>query len=85
MTKVKICGVTSLKDLKLVTHLGADAVGVITGIPSSPRNITPILAKTLIESIPIFTKSVLVIAPETMDQAMELCVNIKPDAVQIHN
>ena len=59
MTKVKICGLTSLKDLVLVASLGADAIGVITGIPASPRNVSLEMAKSLIGKTPLFTKWLL--------------------------
>ncbi|GAF92711.1 unnamed protein product, partial [marine sediment metagenome] len=35
--KVKICGITREEDLKMVSTFGADAVGFIVGVPSSPR------------------------------------------------
>ena len=84
MTKVKICGLTSLKDLVLVASLGADAVGVITGIPASPRNVSLEMAKSLIGKTPLFTKSVLVMAPRSLEEAIEVCEYVKPDAIQIH-
>lgn len=84
MTRVKICGITSLKDLETVTRLGADAVGVITGIPSSQRNVAIEKAKTLIENAPMFTKTILVIAPRSAEEAFEVCNYVNPDAVQIH-
>lgn len=84
MTKIKICGLTNLADLKTVTDLGADAVGFITGVPASPRNISLEMAKTLIKKTPLFTKSVLVMVPRNMEWAIKICRDLKPDAVQIH-
>ncbi len=85
MTKIKICGVTNLRDLEVVTSAGADAFGVIVEIPSSPRSITQEKAKKLIQKSPLFTSSVSVIAPESLEDALEICDKIKPDAVQIYN
>lgn len=84
MTRVKICGVASLRDLRLVAGCGADAVGVITGIPSSPRCVSPETAETLIDEAPVFTKTVLVTAPRNIDEAIELVKHVRPDAIQIH-
>jgi phosphoribosylanthranilate isomerase len=57
---------------------------MITGISTSPRNISFETAKTLIEKTPIFTKTVLVIAPNSLKEALDVCDYLKPDAVQIH-
>jgi phosphoribosylanthranilate isomerase len=84
MTKIKICGVTNLTDLETVTSVGVDAFVVIVDIPSSPRSIIKERAKELIQKSPLFTSSVSVIAPESLEDALELCDYIKPDAVQIH-
>jgi phosphoribosylanthranilate isomerase len=84
VTRVKICGVTNQRDLDLVTGLGVDAVGVITGIPSSPRNVSLEMAKTLVDNTPVFTKSVLVMAPESLEEAVEVSEYVRPDAIQIH-
>ena len=85
MTKIKICGLTNLEDLEAVTNLGVDAVGFITGVPTSPRNISLEMAETLIKKTPIFTKSVLVMVPGNLKWASKICGDLKPDAVQIHS
>jgi phosphoribosylanthranilate isomerase len=84
MTKIKICGVTNLRDLEIVVDAGVDAFGVIVEIPSSPRSITREKAKKLIQKSTLFTSSVSVIAPESLEDALDICEYIKPDAVQIH-
>jgi phosphoribosylanthranilate isomerase len=84
MTKIKICGLTNLADLKAVTDLGADAAGFITGVPASPRNVSLDMAKTLIKETPVFTKSVLVMVPRNLNWAIKIYRDLKPDAVQIH-
>jgi phosphoribosylanthranilate isomerase len=84
MTKIKICGITNLRDLEIVTNTGVNAFGVIVEIPSSPRSINREKAKKLIEKSPLFISSVSVIAPESLEEALEICDYIKPDAVQIH-
>jgi phosphoribosylanthranilate isomerase len=84
MTKVKICGLTNLEDLNAVTRLGVDAVGFITGVPASPRNVSLEMADTLIKKTPIFTKSVLVMVPKNLKEVIKICRELKPDAIQIH-
>ncbi|MEM3642044.1 MAG: phosphoribosylanthranilate isomerase [Candidatus Bathyarchaeia archaeon] len=82
--KVKICGITSKKDLKMVCDMGADAVGFIVGVPSSPRNLTMKAAKRLIRRVPIFVKSVLVVVSQDADEILRLYKDLKPDIIQIH-
>ena len=38
--KVKICGVTSVEDARLVAQAGADYIGVIIEVDASPRRLS---------------------------------------------
>jgi len=82
--RVKICGITREEDLKLVSVLGADAVGFVVGVPASPRNISPKKAEKLIRLVPIFVKSVLVIVPTSIGELLKTYEKLSPDAIQIH-
>jgi phosphoribosylanthranilate isomerase len=86
MTKVrvKICGITRKEDLDAAAAAGADAVGFVVGVASSPRNISLTEAETLIRQVPPFVKSVLVTVPESLTELAETCEALNPDAVQIH-
>ena len=63
---------------------GADAVGFIVGVPSSPRNLTLERAEMLLSQVPIFVDSVVVMAPKSIKQLVEVCERLKPSAIQIH-
>lgn len=82
--KVKICGITREEDLKIVSAMGADAVGFVVGVPSSQRNISQENAEKLLKHVPIFVKSVLVTVPRSTTEVLNLCETLNPDAVQIH-
>ena len=82
--KVKICGITSEEDLNMVCSMGADAVGFVVGVPSSPRNITLEKAEKLIKKVPLFVKSVLVVVPRDEEEVLDLYEKLKPDIFQIH-
>jgi len=82
--RVKICGLTREEDLAIAVAAGADAVGFIVGVPSSPRNISLEKAKKLIRRVPIFVKSVLVMVPTSVDALLNTYEKLSPDAIQIH-
>jgi phosphoribosylanthranilate isomerase len=84
-TKIKICGITRRKDLYNAIDAGANAIGLVVGVPSSPRNISLGKAQELVSQISNFTKSVLVMVPKNIQEIKEAYDIVKPDAIQIHN
>jgi phosphoribosylanthranilate isomerase len=86
MTRVKICGVTDSTDRNAVVAAGADAVGVIHGVPvDTPREVDEETAETLAGSVPPFVTSVLVTMPTTVQEAVRRIERVEPDAVQVHD
>ena len=81
---MKICGLTQEEDLAVAVDAGADAVGFLVGVPSSPRNLTIERAKTLRSQVPVFVDSVVVTAPKSIEWLIEVCEKLKPSAIQIH-
>jgi phosphoribosylanthranilate isomerase len=85
VTRVKVCGMGSKRDVDMAISCGADAVGFITEVPvDTPRKIDLETAATLISSVPYFVDSVLVIMPEDGQQAVDMIDRTKPDVVQLH-
>ena len=82
--RVKICGITSLKDLLMVVEAGADAVGFVVDVPQSPRNLSLGKVKELMEATPIFVQTVVVTVPEDFSHLEKICEDLNPDAIQIH-
>ncbi|MCZ2807856.1 MAG: phosphoribosylanthranilate isomerase [Candidatus Bathyarchaeota archaeon] len=82
--RVKICGITREDDLAVAVAAGADAVGFLVGVPSSPRNLTLERAERLLRQVPIFVDSVVVTAPQNIKGLVEICEGLKPTAIQIH-
>ncbi|VUT27569.1 MAG: N-(5'-phosphoribosyl)anthranilate isomerase [Candidatus Syntrophoarchaeum sp. GoM_oil] len=86
MTFVKICGIKTEKDLKIVLGSGVDAVGFIVEVPvATPRKIDRRTASALVESVPEGVLAVSVLMPGSVDEAVAILDLVKPDAVQIHN
>jgi len=82
--RVKICGITREEDLAVAVAAGADAVGFLVGVPSSPRNLTLEKAERLLRQVPVFVDSVVVTEPQSIDGLAEICERLKPTAIQIH-
>ena len=82
--RVKICGITREEDLAVAVAAGADAVGFLVGVSSSPRNLTLERAERLLRQVPIFVDSVVVTAPQNINGLAEICEKLKPNAIQIH-
>jgi phosphoribosylanthranilate isomerase len=82
--KVKICGITRKEDLDAAAAAGADAVGFVVGAAASPRNLSLETAEKLFRQVPPFAKSVLVTVPTSIDELVEACGKLNPDAIQIH-
>jgi len=83
VVRVKICGITDVKDARLAARLGADALG-FNFVPGSPRYIEPARAKAIIAALPPFVSSVGVFANEDPDRIMEIARLCNLDAVQFH-
>jgi phosphoribosylanthranilate isomerase len=85
LTRVKICGLTDQLDLGHALAAGADAVGFVVEIERSHRCISAKAAGALIEKVPVFVKSVAVISPQDLDDAVRLSRETKADLLQLHS
>ena len=84
MTRVKICGLTREEDIDAVVDAGADAVGFISGFPSSPRNLTIARAASLMSRVPPFVTPVLVTTGQSLVENSDAVKRIAPKAIQLH-
>jgi phosphoribosylanthranilate isomerase len=82
--RVKICGITRKEDLEAAAAAGADAVGFVVDVASSPRNLSLIDGEKLIRQVPPFVKSVLVTVPSNLEELVKACKALNPDSVQVH-
>jgi len=82
--RVKICGITSQRDLLAAVEAGADAVGFVVDAPQSPRNLPVNKAKRLMKATPVFVKTVAVTVPKNLSHLEEICRKLNPDVVQIY-
>jgi phosphoribosylanthranilate isomerase len=82
--RTKICGITREEDLTVAMDAGADAIGFLVGVPSSPRNLTLERAEKLLDQVSIFIDSIVVTAPKSIEWLVEIYDRLKPSGIQIH-
>lgn len=82
MTKIKICGLTRIKDIEYVNRYQPDYVGFI--FAESRRRITPHIAKELIRHLSPDIKKVGVFVNEHVEKVMEIGELCNLDVLQLH-
>lgn len=82
MVKVKVCGITNVRDALTAVDLGAHALGFI--FAPSPRRISPSRALQVVRSLPPFIKTVGVFVNEEAAAIREIAEFCGLDAVQLH-
>ncbi|HLC65216.1 MAG TPA: bifunctional indole-3-glycerol-phosphate synthase TrpC/phosphoribosylanthranilate isomerase TrpF [Candidatus Nanoarchaeia archaeon] len=84
-TKVKICGNTNINDAKAALKYGADLLGFIINVPSSPDTLSINQAKNIIRKIGEKEKVVAVTRTKNFGEIRKICREIAPNVVQIHD
>ncbi|MCK5111342.1 MAG: phosphoribosylanthranilate isomerase [Arcobacteraceae bacterium] len=82
-TKIKICGITNLKDAIDAINAGANALGFVF-YHKSPRYIEPFEARKIIEQLPPFIQSVGLFVEESAQNINHISKIAKIDLAQIH-
>jgi phosphoribosylanthranilate isomerase len=81
--KCKICGITSYKDAITAINAGADALGFVF-YEKSPRYISPLEAKKIIEKLPPFVEKVALFVNEDAESINAICKQSGATLAQIH-
>ncbi len=82
MVRVKICGITNLKDALAAAKAGADALGFI--FAPSPRRITPAQARLICRELPPFITRVGVFVDAPIEEVRAVVEYCGLDALQLH-
>lgn len=83
MGRVKICGITNIKDAVAAAEYGADAIGFVFQ-PKSPRAITPETAKNIISALPPFITTIGVFVNESKLEIERIIRYVGLNIVQLH-
>lgn len=81
--RIKICGITSVADARLVEAAGADAIGLIFAAGST-RELTPETGQEISRAAGPFLTRVGVFRNQSLEQVLELARWLRLDAVQLH-
>jgi phosphoribosylanthranilate isomerase len=83
MTKVKICGITSVDDAQVAVDAGADLIGLIF-YPPSPRYVTPQQAQAIVARVPAHIETVAVFVNESAARVTSIAQESGVQIVQLH-
>ncbi len=83
IVKVKICGITNLKDARAATELGADMLG-FNFYEQSPRYITPKKAMAIIDKLPAFVDTVALFVNAPIEEISKVVADGHFNWIQLH-
>ena len=83
LTKVKICGITNLKDAMAAVDMGADLLG-FNFYKKSPRYIDPADALAIINKIPTFVDTAGIFVNMSLEGIKNICEEGFLNWVQLH-
>lgn len=83
MVRVKICGITNLKDALAAADFGADAIGFVF-YEGSPRCISHKDAKNIIRKLPPFITTVGVFVDKSPEDVERVMRYVSLDVAQLH-
>ena len=82
-TRIKICGLTRLRDVRAAVDAGVDAIGLVF-YPPSPRFLPLQAAAELRDAVPPFVTTVALFVNPLAEQVIEVLERVRPALLQFH-
>ena len=82
MVKVKVCGITNLKDAQAALEAGADALGFV--FAASPRKVTTAQASKIVKALGPWVATVGVFVNETPESMIRTASECGLSCIQLH-
>jgi phosphoribosylanthranilate isomerase len=82
-TRVKICGITNVKDALCAVKYGADAIGLVF-YKDSPRYVSFEVASAILEALPPFVSVVGLFVNSKKSEINAILARVKLDVLQFH-
>jgi phosphoribosylanthranilate isomerase len=82
-TRIKICGLTRLRDVRAAVDAGADAIGLVF-YPPSPRFLALEPAAELRDAVPPFVTTVALFVNPPAEQVRAVLQRVRPALLQFH-
>jgi phosphoribosylanthranilate isomerase len=82
-TRIKVCGITRLEDVRTAADAGADAIGLVF-YPPSPRCLTLEKAAELRRAAPPFVTTVALFVNPPAEQVQAVLERVRPSLLQFH-
>lgn len=83
MTRIKICGLTRVEDVRAVAASGADALGLVF-YEASPRHVSAVQAAALAHAAPPFVTVVGLFVNSAAEYVQEVLSQVPLDVLQFH-
>lgn len=81
--RIKICGITSVYDARMVASFPIHAIG-LNFVKRSPRRIGMRTAKEIIDKLSPFVRPVLIFENEKISEVMYVCDSLSVNSIQLH-
>ena len=82
MTRVKICGITSVRDAEQALEAGADAIGLV--FAPSPRRVSVAAAEKITKAAGPWAMTVGVFVNEKTETVLKIAARCRLSAIQLH-